>query len=758
MMNLWNPFAFDVLGRPLAPAAPPALRAEGGQASPDQLAMAQHVFARFVSQARLSYAPNPTQIGKLADGTAYRIVSVAGQQIMQIWPVTTQKQSRELLGGILAIYNGISAFRVWWDGSWRAEAIQKAYFGTNFYRNPSDGSYFCDLLRTHLQQSEPGYESPTKITGLVTSNLKYLSPGIAIQRDGYLLETPAFGIGILNTPESFVFLSPADGGYEIFATDTKPVPSEVPLVLDSPVAEGRIENPGFKSPSWLLTRRTKNKFLVPAMSVAPAPGPALLGQGFRTLVSFFEPAGADVSFIEIGSVPPYSMSASRQPIVTGDLEETYLEWVRTPNEVKHVADYAFRTEVQSPSNPGYCTAYSGYPVHAVANIGVLYSSKYIERETRLHSRKEQCWVRECVDFSGKRYSVSVQYDGSFKKEWSNVVERPGDTATPLQQSGPWLLAKIEIPSYSLEPAPGLLTRLVDLKDEYLTVAPSKYSRTDNEKTIYVNNLFSYFEVDDFKIPMTEVDLNLMIGQDTFRYRDLSPVDSKNITPSISGKAIVRHIDLFEEKNYVTVMYEVEVKNPSVSYLYSNRQDVNVRFELESRFSIFHRGKNIYSKNLGVYSGVNLLNFTGASAAVPPVKVGDFAFSGDLGVIATSIQTSHGESDGNGICISPSTFQALAAPIISGPATTSIDSSYARKDGLASGINSSALEILNYAGLVNTAGIPRGTTKISHDPGSGGCLVMTPHGKWLVSPRGTVTPLAEVTGSPDASLREMSACL
>ncbi|BCX53860.1 MULTISPECIES: hypothetical protein [Comamonas] len=91
-MNLWNPFAFDVLGRPVAAAVPPSLRVEGGPASTEQRAMAQQVFARYVSQARLSQVPNPTQLGKLADGTAYRIVSVAGQHIMQIWPAQSSRR------------------------------------------------------------------------------------------------------------------------------------------------------------------------------------------------------------------------------------------------------------------------------------------------------------------------------------------------------------------------------------------------------------------------------------------------------------------------------------------------------------------------------------------------------------------------------------------------------------------------------------------------------------------------------------------
>lgn len=109
-MSLWNPFALDVLGQPMAAVAPPALRVEGGQASPAQLAMAQQAFARFVSHARLSQAPNPTQIGKLADGTAYRIVSVAGQQIMQIWPA---QDSRSIKVDSGIVFSRIQSGEIW---------------------------------------------------------------------------------------------------------------------------------------------------------------------------------------------------------------------------------------------------------------------------------------------------------------------------------------------------------------------------------------------------------------------------------------------------------------------------------------------------------------------------------------------------------------------------------------------------------------------------------------------------------------------
>lgn len=86
-MSLWNPFAFTPTGNPVAPQAPPSLRVMGGkQAAPQQIAYAQQVFHQFCSRARLSPAPNPTEMGRLPDGTPYRIVVVGPQTIMEIWP------------------------------------------------------------------------------------------------------------------------------------------------------------------------------------------------------------------------------------------------------------------------------------------------------------------------------------------------------------------------------------------------------------------------------------------------------------------------------------------------------------------------------------------------------------------------------------------------------------------------------------------------------------------------------------------------
>lgn len=100
MTGLWNPHAFDVGGQPYALSAPPALRAIGGPLTAAQAAMAQDVFAQFCNAQRYSLVPNPSESGRLPDGTAYRIDVVGVQAIMQVWPVGPV-QDQAVQSGIL---------------------------------------------------------------------------------------------------------------------------------------------------------------------------------------------------------------------------------------------------------------------------------------------------------------------------------------------------------------------------------------------------------------------------------------------------------------------------------------------------------------------------------------------------------------------------------------------------------------------------------------------------------------------------------
>ena len=100
MTRIWNPYVFTPLGNPIVGEAPPTLRVMGGmQATAQQLSYAQQRFTQFVMQARLSTVPNPTEAGRLPDGTAYRIVVVGPLTTMEIWPGGGAAQ--KVLSGIM---------------------------------------------------------------------------------------------------------------------------------------------------------------------------------------------------------------------------------------------------------------------------------------------------------------------------------------------------------------------------------------------------------------------------------------------------------------------------------------------------------------------------------------------------------------------------------------------------------------------------------------------------------------------------------
>ena len=101
-MSLWNPFAFGVTGQARAPESPPALRVYEGTLTAAQRQAAQGVYFQFLSRARLSAAPNPTEQGLLYDGSPYRIVVVGPQATMEIWPKSGSESTLYGIGIVIA--------------------------------------------------------------------------------------------------------------------------------------------------------------------------------------------------------------------------------------------------------------------------------------------------------------------------------------------------------------------------------------------------------------------------------------------------------------------------------------------------------------------------------------------------------------------------------------------------------------------------------------------------------------------------------
>ena len=103
MSSLFNPYALTALGKPLQQRQSPELRVETPYITRAQRDMAQHTFVRFLDQARLSMVPNPTEQGRLADGTPYRIVTASGAPIMQVWPVEESRDIRKDKHGVVIL-------------------------------------------------------------------------------------------------------------------------------------------------------------------------------------------------------------------------------------------------------------------------------------------------------------------------------------------------------------------------------------------------------------------------------------------------------------------------------------------------------------------------------------------------------------------------------------------------------------------------------------------------------------------------------
>lgn len=154
MNQLWNPYAFSVTGQPVAPPAPPALRVYGGTATAEQLAAAQAAYARFCMHARLSHVPNPTEIGRLSDGSVYRIVVVGNTTIMELRVAPVQAQETGS-SGVLILHGGAETMLVPSgrfaapDGGWKSVTTSGRQYSRELphfsWHAQTGGDYFVSV-------------------------------------------------------------------------------------------------------------------------------------------------------------------------------------------------------------------------------------------------------------------------------------------------------------------------------------------------------------------------------------------------------------------------------------------------------------------------------------------------------------------------------------------------------------------------------------------------------------------------------------
>lgn len=143
MSGLFNPYALTALGKPQQQRQSPELRVETPYISRAQLDMAQHTFVRFLDQARLSRVPNPTQQGRLADGTPYRIVTASGAPIMQVWPMVddSRERLRSRHGILFHYFDEVSKFTIvqYFDEEWKSIDVRSGRCGATIHPSTIEG-------------------------------------------------------------------------------------------------------------------------------------------------------------------------------------------------------------------------------------------------------------------------------------------------------------------------------------------------------------------------------------------------------------------------------------------------------------------------------------------------------------------------------------------------------------------------------------------------------------------------------------------
>lgn len=199
MSSLFNPYALTALGKPLQQRQSPELRVETPHISRAQLDMAQHTFVRFLDQARLSRVPNPTQQGRLADGTPYRIVTASGAPIMQVWPVAQSQDDLpiQLDSGIIVSNVSESTFYRLFEegGQWRWELSPSGYCGLSVIARKHDKGGIIHFVRNQGIFTEHYRPGETQVYSR-TYTTKYSPSGVEKKRgdhpDGYVWEYKAF--------------------------------------------------------------------------------------------------------------------------------------------------------------------------------------------------------------------------------------------------------------------------------------------------------------------------------------------------------------------------------------------------------------------------------------------------------------------------------------------------------------------------------------------------------------------------------------
>lgn len=643
MSALWSPYAFDVGGQPYALSAPPALRAIGGQITAVQAAMAQDAFARFCNAQRYSLVPNPSEIGRLPDGTAYRIDVVGVQAIMQVWP--QQGTSPSGNSGIVVFYEGLGHYLVRYKGSaWAAQPVRSGYFGAGVHAALAGGGYVLSPRDiSNLDVSSP---QPTKFNQLLRTQDKSPRQPLVLTGDGYVCEAgpAAFQTDwalIPHTKTKVTFILFGSDEYDrrpfIYHVDNAPAPSESPSKLLAPVHIGNAA-PAPSPPRWARQYGTTCIYStgggdVFGVNTAARRGFALSAQALCPNLPN-QPVASAVRRA-LAAVAPYGQTAAPHPSTYTQETVTSSESRRWANELRIVNQATMTTRVEVPNPPGQFNEYFGYP--ATGELITQYESEGVDKST--HSNAEYAsgsyWLDDLVDADGELYSAQATFevDLGLKRE---LVTKTYAAFSTAYEGREW---RFELPD-------GIVTFPVSGVNGQWQNARAEWGSWQERSTRYRNRIMLGFGAEAWQLKTLEVDLWLdetwTLGTRPSYLPTLPGEDTRQFV--LGGTCTVRAVVAYEEKTCTSVVAEVVLESLSAKLPYGNSTFVDCTAVGKRHLAIYRKGQRVFtvardsiniSQTFSIYGRLDWGNAPLGAADLQPLglSLGEMALVSDVGPAA-----------------------------------------------------------------------------------------------------------------------------
>lgn len=740
MTGLWNPHSFDVGGQPYALSAPPALRAIGGQLTAAQAAMAQDAFARFCAAQRYSLVPNPSESGRLPDGTAYRIDVVGVQAIMQVWPAGTASPAKS---GIVVFYEGLGHYLVHYKGSaWSAQPVRSGYFGAGVHAALAGGGYVLsprDTTNTDVFDAQP-----TKFNQLSRTGNKTIKQPLLLTGDGYLYEVDPTDlqddwVPIVHTKNDLTFILFGSGGYNyqalVYRAGGTPSPSGTPTKLLQPVHVSTIASMPSR-PRWARQYGqsciyTQGSGDVLESGLAAFRAARLCASTLPTHLPRSPVASAQRQSIE--AVPPYSTATTPIPATYSVARTSSRESKRWESSGRVVNLAIMKSACETPASADPRDEYIGYPAYGE----LVTNHQWEKQEKSTHSNVESAggsyWLDDLVDADGNLYSIRATFDAdlSLHRELTTLEYATYSTASTTIAGGTtrW---RFQLPN-GIEEFYGVYAR------GQWQSPTSSWTNLEVRVATYRNRMVLGLGAPTWSVNTLDVDLQLV---------DTWTIQGNVRTFALTGAATVRAILAYEEKTSTSVVAELVLEDLSVTRPYSNSTFVDVKAVGKKHLAVYRKGQKVYSVGRGQQNISQVFGIYGQMSwgNAPLGEVGFADVELDLGTMAWASDI--------GPAADPPGRKYLAAaypPIDPPPRVLKVF------EKVSEGDNAVSEFFFDYEGLIaqlhNAYPTP---VRFAHDPQSGGLGVFVHDAGChvLLAPDdGAATELAQVTGQSNSTLHK-----